>query len=103
MSHGENTRNMQLEIDHLRRKLHFKQRRGTPSSLESHFNDDDDSYRPISRTPPSESFFCDEGCHYMRKSKSPSRRGLGNDAISRALCQISKSQFMCRELVVTLR
>ena len=56
VSHGENTRNMQLEIDYLWRKLRHKQRRGTPSSSEPSFNDDnDDSYRPRSRTPSSKS------------------------------------------------
>ena len=53
VSHGESTRNMQLEIDHLRRKLRRKQRKGTPSSLESYFDDDDDSYGHRSRTTPS--------------------------------------------------
>ena len=93
VSHGENTKNMQLEIDHLRRKLRRKQRRGTPSNSESHSDDDDNSYKPRLRIPPSDSFSCDEDRHYRRKSRSPSRRGLGNDAMSRALCQISKSSF----------
>ena len=60
VSYGENTRNMQLEIDHLWRKLYRKQRRGTPSSSESHFDDGDGSYRLRARTPFSESFSCDE-------------------------------------------
>ena len=52
MSHGENTKNMQLEIDHLQRKLHWKQRRWTSSSSELSSDDDnDDSYMPKSRTP----------------------------------------------------
>ena len=46
VSYGENTRNMQLEIDHLQRKLRRKQRRGTPSSSKSPSDDDDASYRP---------------------------------------------------------
>ena len=50
VAHGEDTRNMQLEIDNLWRK-HHKQRRGTPSSSESQ-SDDDDNYRLKSRTPP---------------------------------------------------
>ena len=50
VAHGEDTKNMQLEIDNLWRK-HHKQRRGTPSSSESQF-DDDDNYRLKSRTPP---------------------------------------------------
>ena len=92
VSHGEDTKNMQLEIYHLRRKLRRKQRRGTPSSLESQ-SDDDDSYKPRSRTPPSESFSYNEDCHHRRRSRSPTHRGLGNDAMSRALRQISKSLF----------
>ena len=96
MSHGENTRNMQLEIDHLWRKLCCKQKGGTPSSSKSHSNDDDGSYRPRSRTPPSESFSCDEDCHYRRKSRSSSHRGLGNNAMNRVLRQISKSPFAQR-------
>ena len=87
---------MQLEIDHLRRKLRRKWR-GTPSSLKPSSEDDrDDSYRPRSRNPPNESFSCDEDRHYRRKSKSPSHKGLGNDSMSRALCQISKSPFTWR-------
>ena len=86
MSHGENTRNIQLEIDHLRKKLRRKQRKRTPLSSEpSSNNDRDDSYRPGSRTPLNESFSCDEDRHYTWRSKSPSHKGLGNDAISRAL------------------
>ena len=56
----------------------------------------DGSYRPRSRTPPSESFSCDEDHHYERRSKRLPHKGLGNDAISRALDQISKSPFTCR-------
>ena len=93
VSHGENTKNMQLEINHLWRKLHCKQRGGTPSSSKSHSDDDDDSYRSRSRTPPSESFSCDEDRHYTRKSRSSSHRGLGNDAMNRVLRQISKPPF----------
>ena len=55
VSHGEETRNLQLEIDHLCRKLHREQRRKSPLSSRSE-SSDDDSYRPESRTPPSESF-----------------------------------------------
>ena len=96
VSHGENTRNMQLEIDHLRRKLRRKQRRGTPLSSESHSDDGDGSYRPRSRTPTNESFSRDEDRHHRRRSRSLSRRGLGNDAMSRVLRQISKSPFTQR-------
>ena len=97
ISYKENTRSLQLEIDRLRRRLCRKQRRRTPSDSNLSFNDKGDgSYKPRSKTPPSESFSYDEDCHYKRRSKSPCRKGLGNDAISRALSQISKSSFTCR-------
>lgn len=88
---------MQLEIDHLKRKLCCEQRRRTPSNSDFSSGDEEDgSYRPRSRTPPSESFSCDEGYYRERRNKSPSYKGLGNDAISKALNQISKSPFTCR-------
>ena len=86
VSHKENTRSMQLEIDYLRRRLHHERRGGTPSSSSPSSDDDrDNSYRPRSKTPPNESFSCDEDHHYGQRRKSLSRKGLGNDAISRAL------------------
>ena len=88
---------MQFEIDQLCRKLHYEQGRKTPSNSNP-FSDDngDGSYRPKSKTPPSESFLYDEYRHYKRRSKSPSRKSTGNDAMSRAFNQISKSPFMRR-------
>jgi len=69
----------------------------TPSDSDPSFDDDGDgSYKPKSKSPPSESFLCDEDHHYKRRSKSPSRKGTGNDAMSRALNQISKSPFTCK-------
>ena len=95
VSHREDTKNLQLEIDHLCRKLRCKQRRGTPSSSRSQSNDDKD-YKPISRTPPSESFPYSEERHHRQRSRSPTYKGLGNDTMSKALHQISKSQFTRR-------
>ena len=46
ISHGKDTRNLQLKIDHLRKKLRRKQRRGSPLSSRSQ-PDDNDSNRPI--------------------------------------------------------
>ena len=88
---------MQLEIDHLKRKLCHERWRRTPSNSDVSSSDERDaSYRPRSRTPPSESFSCDEDYHHEHRSKSPSRKGLGNDAMSKALNQISRSPFTCR-------
>ena len=78
-------------------RLRRKQRRRTLSDFDP-FSDDegDGSYRPRSRTPPSKSFLYDEYHYYKRRSKSPLRKGLGNDAMSRALNQIFKSPFTHR-------
>ena len=97
VSHEENARSMQLEIDRLWRRLRHDCRRRTPSGFDPSSNDErDDSYRPKSRTPPSESFLCDEDHLYKCKNRSPSCKGLVNDAMNRALNQISKSPFTCR-------
>ena len=62
---------MQLEIDRLRRRLRYEQQRRTSSDSGPFSNDDgDSSYRPRSRTPPSESFLYDEDRHYKQRSKS---------------------------------
>ena len=77
---------MQLEIDRLQRRLCRKRWRKTPLSSDPSSDDDrDGSYRPRSRTPPSESFPYDEDYHYKRRGESPFHRGLGNDAMIRAL------------------
>lgn len=55
VSYDEETRNLRLEIDHLRKKLRCKQRETSPPSLETD-SDEDGSYRPRSRTPHSKSF-----------------------------------------------
>ena len=47
ISHKENTRSMQLEINRLRRRLRCKQRRRTPSNFDFSSNDDGNgNYRP---------------------------------------------------------
>ena len=97
ISHEENTKSLYLEIDHLRRRVHRERRRRAPLDSDLSFEaEGDGSYRPRSRTPPSESFSYDEDCYYKQRSKSPPCKGLGNDAMSRALNQISKSLFSGR-------
>ena len=94
LSHEENTRSMQLEIDRLRRRLHHEKRRTTLSSSSPSSDDDSDiSYWLRSKTTPSESFSCDKDHHYKQRRESPPRQGLGNDAMGSALNQISKSPF----------
>ena len=88
---------MQLEIDHLKRKLRHQWRRLTPSNSDFSSSDEKDgSYRRRSRTPPNESFSYDEDYHHEDRNINSSSKGLGNDAMSRALNQISKSHFTCR-------
>ena len=59
-------------------------------------NENDDDYRRRSRTPPSKSFSHDEERHQKRKRRSPSAKGMGHDAMSRALDQLSRSPFTRR-------
>ena len=59
-----------------------------PSNDES--NDD---YRQRSRTLPSKTVSYEEEHYQRRKRKSPPPRSMGNDAMSRALDQLSKSPF----------
>ena len=94
LSHEEDTRALQLEINHQKRKLRYQRRKRTPSISNSTVDDEEDrSYRQKSRTPPNESFSYDEDVHHERKNISSFSKGLGNDAMSRALNQISKSPF----------
>jgi len=95
LSHDENTRAMQLEIDHLKRKLRHEQRKRTPSNSDfSSGDEEDDSYRPRSRTPPVN----------LSRVKGTTTMGIGlrvrlakgNDAMSKVLNQISRSPFKYR-------
>ena len=95
MSHAENEKDMQCEIDELKKKLRRARRRRSSFESESSSGDTEDvTYRQRSRTPPSETFFGgEEYSSYKRKSKSTSRRGLGNKAMNEALNHVAKSHF----------
>ena len=87
-------KNMQLEIDQLKRELCHAKRKRTSLNSDDYSGDEQDiNYRRRSRTPPSESFSYEEEYHRKRWSRSPSCRGVGNDAMSKALNQISRSPF----------
>ena len=87
---------MQKEIDHLKRSLRYERRKRAPSNSDySSGNEKDEDYRQRSRTPPNESFSYDEDYRHERQNRNASSGGLGNDAISKALNQISKSPFSC--------
>ena len=85
---------MQRDIDDLKKQLHRAQQRRSPSSSDVSSNEKEDTiYGQRSRTPPSESFSCDEERHHRRKCRSLSRKGVGIDVMKKALSQISKSPF----------
>ena len=101
ISQEQETRNLRLEIDYLRKKLchrvHNRGNRTPPSSSRS----EDSSYRPRSKTPHSESFSA-SSCldrverHSKRHEDSSFPKSMGNDAMSKALRQIAKSPFTRR-------
>ena len=94
VSQEQHNKAMQLEIDQLKRKLHHALQERTPFNFDISFEGKEDaSYRWRSRTPSSESFSYDEEHHHKRRYKRPPHRGLGNDTMSKALNQISKSPF----------
>ena len=85
---------MQLEIDNLKRSLRHECRRRASSNFDYSFDDEKDAnYRQRSRTPPSEFFSYDEDYRHERRNRNSSSRGMGNDAMSKALNQIFKSPF----------
>ena len=87
---------MQKEIDHLKRSLrHERRRRASSNSDYSSDDKKDKDYKQRSRTPPSESFSYDKDYRHERRNNSSFSRGLVNDAMSKALNQISKSPFTC--------
>ena len=85
---------MQREINDSKRQLHREQRKQSSPSSDVSSNDEEDTiYKQRSRTPPSESFSCEEEHLHKRKRRSPSHRGVGTDVMKKALSQISKSPF----------
>jgi len=93
VSHDQETRKLQQEIDRLHKKLRHRERdRRNPSSLPSDGSrgSKDRSYRHRSRTPSSESYSASSHQDRSEKSsnkheKRSSHHGKGNDAMSKAL------------------
>jgi len=97
LSQEENTKALQLEVDQLKRKLRHAQRKQTFSSLDASADGKEDgSYRRRSKTPPSKSFSYEKKQYRKRRHKSPFRKGVGNNAMGKALDQISSSPFAWR-------
>ena len=94
VSYAKNERDMQCEIDELKKELHCAQRRClSPDSELSSEETNDATYRRRSKTPPSKTFYCDEEYCHRRKNKSPPHKGLGNNAMNEALSQVARSLF----------
>ena len=98
VSHAKNERDMQREIDELKKKLRRARQRQSSLGSESSFEDAEGAtYRQLSRTPPNETFSGDEEySSHRHKNKSPSHKGLGNKAMNEALNQVAKLPFTRR-------
>ena len=88
----DSNRALQQEIDDLERKLRRTQRRRPSPNLDTSYEEDNE-YRQRTRTPPSETFSYEEEQPHKCSHKSPSYKGLVNDAMSKALDRISQSPF----------
>ena len=87
-------KDLQREIEDLKKKLRRAQRKQTPSSSDVFSNDEGDaSYRECSETPPNESYSYEKEHSHKRRRKSSSGRGVGTRVMKKALSQISKSPF----------
>ena len=94
VSHAKNERDMQHEIDELKKELRrARWRRSSPDFKLSFEETDDAMYRRMSRTPPSETFSGDEEHRHKHKNKNPTHKGLGNNAMNKALNQVARSPF----------
>ena len=86
VSHAKNDRDMQREIDELKKEVRRTGRRhSSPNSELSSEETDDATYRRKSKTPPSETFSYDEEYRHRCRYKSPPRKGLGNNVMNKAL------------------
>ena len=79
-------KDLQREIDDLKKRLRRAQRKQTLSSSGISSNDDEDaSYRKCSETPPSESYSCEEEHSRKRRRRSLSGRGVGTNVMKKTL------------------
>ena len=88
---------MQREINDLKRKLRLAQRRQSPLA-QTHLSTTK-TMTTIGKgpgPPPSETFFHVKEPHQRHERRSPSPKGLGHDAMNRALDQLSRSHFIRR-------
>ena len=103
-SRDEELHNLEKKVECLHRCLcrqTWRREDGTPFPDQYLSTGSDGSYRPRSRTPPSESFTSLSRHtlgrnHYRKKSRTPPRKGQGHDAMGKTLLQISHSPFSQR-------
>ena len=87
-------KDLQREIEDLKKKLRRAQRNHTPSSSDVSSNDEgEDSYQECSETLPSESYSYEDEHSHKKRRKCSSRKGVGTRVMKKALSQISKSPF----------
>ena len=92
--HAKHDGNLQREIADLKRELRYARReRSPPCSEPSSKESNGASYRRRSRTSSSETFSYEEEHDHRHRHRSPPSRGLGNNAMNKALSQVSKSPF----------
>ena len=97
MQEHADEKDLQREIEDLKKKLRRAQRKQTLSSSNVSSNDEEeDSYRECSETPPSESYSYEEEHSHKRRRKSSSKKGVGTKVMNKVLSQISKSPFTRR-------
>ena len=86
VSHARHDRILQHEINELKRELrHARRERSPPCFKPSSEETVGASYRRRSRTPPSETFSYEEEHGHRHKYKIPPSRGVGNNAMNKAL------------------
>ena len=104
VSHAKSERDMQCEIDELKKKSRRVWRRHSSPDSELSFEEIDDAiYRRRSRTLLSETFSGDEEYRHKRKNKSPSHKGLGNNVMNEALSQVASPSLRVCNWIVMLR
>ena len=88
MQEHADKKDLQREIEDLKKKYRRAQRKQTPSISDVSSNDEgEDSYRECSKTPPSESYSYEEEHSHKRRRKSSSGRGVGTKVMKKALAK----------------
>nr|XP_023889666.1 uncharacterized protein LOC112001719 [Quercus suber] len=88
---------MLIEIERLKRELRHEKRKRTVTHPDDDLDDGQDiTYEQNSQTPISETFSYEAERPREKRSRGPPYGGVGNDAMSKALSQISRSPFTRR-------